>query len=67
MKLLLTLTLFFNFAFANIDDDIKIFVKDFKSKKNEIRYIKKMKALPTNIQEKIIKRHKQTIKIIIFC
>jgi len=33
MKLLLTLTLLFNFAFANIDDDIKTFVKDFKSKR----------------------------------
>ena len=64
MKLLLTLTLLFNFAFANIDDDIKTFVKDFKSKKNEIRYIKKIKALPTDIQEKILKRYKQTIKLI---
>ena len=64
MKLLLTLTLLFNFAFANIDDDIKTFVKDFKSKRNEAKYYKELKSLDKEKLNKILTRYKQSIKLI---
>ena len=67
MKLLLTLTLLFNFAFANIDDDIKTFVKDFRSKRVEAKYYKELQSLKKTDKEKlnkILTRYKQTIKLI---
>ena len=64
MKLLLTLTLLFNFAFANIDDDIKTFVKDFRSKRVEAKYYKELKSLDKEKLNKILTRYKQTIKLI---
>jgi len=53
MKLLLTLTLLFTLASANTDKDIKTFVKDFKSKRNEAKYYKELKSLDKEKLNKI--------------
>jgi len=64
MKILLTLTLLFSFVYADIDEDIKTFVKDFKSKRNEAKYYKELKSLDKEKLNKILSRYKQTIKLI---
>jgi len=64
MKLLLTLILLLSFVYANTDEDIKTFVKDFKSKRSEAKYYKELKSLDKEKLNKILTRYKETIQLI---